>query len=156
DRVALPEPVGYGQVVGERLTTLSEQVVKSTGEAYPEIIILLDVPVFVDGQHLCPGQATQLKAVLVRRKQEFAAKGCQAYIPVGDGSLVLEDDVDLVLRPAHGRQGRPAERSDDSRHLLGGAVQSDREDDTRRIRIELFPFERGRIATELLGKQTCR
>ena len=73
------------------------------------------MPVFMDRQHLLPGQAAQVKAILLRRQLELAAKRRQLHIAVGDDCLVLENDIDLFLSAADRRQGSPAQTMDDCR-----------------------------------------
>src|SRR6185312_589233 len=154
--IPLPEPVGYGQAVGKGLAPFSEEVIEEAGEAHPEIVVLLDVAVFMDSQQLLPGQATEIEAVLLGGQLEFAAEGRKAHIAVGDGGLVLQDDIDLPLRMADRRQRGPAQTMDNAGDLLRNGIQPCGEDDPGGIGIQLVPFQRRRIAAEHLREDACR
>jgi hypothetical protein len=113
------------------------------------------MPVFMNGQHLLPGKAAQIKAVLLGRQLEFAAKRGQRYITIGDGGLVLQHDIDLALGMTDGGECGLAKPVNDGGYLLGLRIQSGRKDDPRRIRIYLPPFQGGGIAAKLLRGQAC-
>src|ERR1700722_633135 len=154
--VTLPKPVGDGQAVGEGLTTFPKKVVEKSREPNPEIVVLLDMPVFVYRQQFFPGQAAEVEAVLFRCKLEFAAEGGESHITVGDGGLVLQDDVDLPLCMTDGKKGGLAELMDNGGHPLCLRVETHRKDDPGSVGIELVPFQGGGIAAENLGVGSCR
>jgi hypothetical protein len=110
----------------------------------------------VDREHLLPGEAAQVEAVLFGGQLEFAAEGGESYVSVWDDRLVLEDDIDLLEVAAEGWKCCSAKPVYDCRHLLGLGIQTFWEDDAGRIRIYLLPFQGGGITAELLGEQACR
>jgi hypothetical protein len=122
------------------------------------------MPVFVDRQQFIPGKTAQIEAILFGGNLEFAAKRRQADIAVGDDGLVLQDDIDLALSRPNRRQGGAAELAHDRRYLLRLCVETCRENDPNGVCVDLFPFQRGRVAAELLGgsvfgqcgRQACR
>ena len=75
--------------------------------------------VFMDSQHLLPGKAAQIKAILFGCQLKFAPEGRKLYIAIGNNGLILEDDIDLPLRMTDSRQCSVAQRVYDGRHLLG-------------------------------------
>jgi len=114
------------------------------------------MPVFVDGQHPGPGKAAEVKAVLFRCQLELAAKGRQAHIAIGDGGLVLQDNVYLPLTGSDGGPGGLGKTVDDGGDGLCLRVQPDGENDAGGVGIELIPFQGRRIAAKHLGGYSCR
>ena len=106
----------------------------------------------MNGQLLLPGKTAQLKAVLFSCQLKLTAKGCQADISVGNGGLVLKNDIDLVTAPPGGVYSVSAQGACNGCYLRRLGVQPRRENDAEGIRIDLSPTQGGRIASKLLRK----
>src|SRR5579872_1133727 len=148
NRIPFPEPVGNGQAVGEGLAALAEKIIEGARKAYPEIVVLLYMPVFVDRQHLFPRQAAEIEAILFGGELELAAERGQPNVAVGDRRLVLQHDIDLPLGLTDSRQRGPAQPVDDRRHFLCGGIEPRRINNAGRVSVELSPFQGRRIAAK--------
>ena len=151
DRISFKEPVGNRKAVGKGLSSFPKQKIKGFGQANPKIIVLLYMPVFVNGQSFLPGQAAQFKTVLVSSEFEFTPERGQLHIPIGDSSLILKHDIDFMQPVSDRRQGRLLQFLDDCCHFLRLFFHALGKQNACGIRIDLFPFQRRRNTSKQLG-----
>ncbi len=81
-------------------------------------MVLVHMPVLMICQLLLPWKASQVKTVLFRSKLKLAAERGQANIAIGNGGLILKDDIDLTLMPARSGQCGPAQCMNNRGYLL--------------------------------------
>ena len=60
------------------------------------------MPVFMQREHVQPGNRTQVQAILKRRQIKLAAPGCQSHVGVRDQRPGLQEDIDAPHLIAQG------------------------------------------------------
>ena len=59
------------------------------------------MPVLVNNEVIIPAQAAGIKIILARHHVEFAHDGRHAYVRIGDGCLVEQNNIPLALFAAN-------------------------------------------------------
>jgi hypothetical protein len=109
--------------------------------------------VFMHGQHIVPGQAAQLKAVLGWGKVKLAPERAQRHITVRHGGIGLQDDAYFLLAAANGRQGAAAQPLRNGGNAGRRTVKPLREDNPRFGIVYLLPAHRWPVTAKLLRQQ---
>src|SRR5207302_959179 len=124
---------------------------KSFTGTVPEIIILLNVAVFMQGQVFLPGKIAEFKNIGAGYQVIFTSERGQTYITIGQRGLIMKHDIDFSYTGADGKRGIGGgfeNEGSDTPGLFSGCRHIN---DPHGIRIDLLPFKIRGKSTKLLG-----
>src|SRR5690242_14159100 len=109
------------------------------------------MPVLVYCKLIRPRDASHIKTVLLWCHVKFTSERTKRNIGVGNDGLVLKNNIYFFRLVANGFLGWTFYEGDDVSNSSCYGIHAAGEDNTGSWRIDLSPFDRRWISTELLG-----
>src|SRR3569833_185811 len=141
NRITLKKPIRYTQCIAQRLPAFAKNYLQRMREPLVKVIILLHMPEFVYRQLLMPGQAADIKAILLRCEVKLAPERRQAHISIRNGSLILQHYAYLLLLIADSWLNSPIHLLNDACHPPGNRIKSGWKYNFCRRCVHLAPFD---------------